>query len=62
MEKALKNLVKQLRRKATQNWNKVGNDSTYYEGVCKGMYIGYVDAASRLEKIIKSAQAEEGKV
>ena len=53
LEKELTNLVKLLRRKATIEAKRIGNDSSHYEGMCKGMYIGYEEAASRLAKIIK---------
>lgn len=52
MDKELINLVRLLRRKATLEYKKVKNDTSHYEGMCKGMFLGYEEAAKRLNDII----------
>jgi hypothetical protein len=52
MEKELRNLVTYLRRKASNEYKKVKNDETHYQGMCKGLALGYDEAASRLKKIL----------
>jgi hypothetical protein len=52
-EKALRNLVKQLRRKASIEWKRVGNETTRYQGMCKGLSLGYTEAANKIDKILK---------
>jgi hypothetical protein len=54
LEKELRKLVKSLRRQASVEYKKVKGDTTHYEGMCKGMYIGYEEAANRLMRIISS--------
>lgn len=62
LEKELRKLVKNLRRQASVEYKKVKNDATHYEGMCKGMYLGYEEAANRLLRIISDHKKKESKV
>jgi hypothetical protein len=54
--KKLKNLVSLLRRKATKELKKVKSDISHYEGMCKGMYIGYEEAANKIAQILRESK------
>jgi hypothetical protein len=49
----LKRLSKKLKRKASIEMKKVKNDITHYEGMCKGMWIGYNESATEIDKILR---------
>ena len=48
----LKKLVTKLRRKASIERKKVNNDSSHYEGMCKGLWLAYDEAASEIKKLL----------
>lgn len=58
MEKELKNLVKQLRQKATIEYKKVTGVNSVYEGMCNGLYLAYKETANNLEDILKKYEKE----
>jgi hypothetical protein len=46
-------LRKKLRCKATKEKKRIGNDTTHYEGVEKGLWIAYEEAASEIDMLIR---------
>ena len=56
----IRNLKKQLRRKATIEAKKIKNESTYYDEMRKGQLIGYEEAANRIEEILKRQPQDGG--
>lgn len=54
MEKQLCNLSKKLKRKATIERKRIGNDFSHYEGMCKGLWLAYEEAAKEIDRIIKA--------
>ena len=56
MEKELKLLSKNLKRKASVELKKVRADRTHYEGMCKGLWIAYSEAAKNIDLILRKAK------
>lgn len=54
----LKKLKATLLRLAAKEAKHIGDDLTHYQGMEKGMWLGYKDSAHRLDKVIKEMENE----
>jgi hypothetical protein len=52
MIEELKKLRKNLRTKATYERKRIGDDKSHYEGMKKGLWLAFEEAANELDKLI----------
>lgn len=59
LQEQMERLRRKLQRMACHERKYVGNDSTHFEGVCKGQWLAYDWCASRLLEIIKAEKRKD---